>query len=180
MRRVARIQAVSATVLLLLAPAAVLLADRPSAWAFALHGIGATLMFALATMAMHRAYPLLRGGVKAWPQLRAMLAPLAGCALAQGGSGIWLLSYYHAEAGAGHALAQSAPLVDQLVMNVKLFCGLASILLLVAAWWSARLVDDEQPTASAVKAPALALAGGWILMVAALALGMAVSYVVPT
>lgn len=177
MLRVARAQAIIGMVAMLAAPLLTLATGRTSALAFALHGIGAMVMFALATMVMHQAYPLLRGGSRTWLTFRTMLGRLAACAVAEGISGVWLLFYYHAETGPGHALAESAPLVDQLAMNVKTFLGLAAVLLCIAAWWSARLVDQKRKDGMVV--PALAVAAAWIAMVCTLALGLGIAWIMP-
>lgn len=177
MQRVARTQAIVGMVAMLAAPLLTLATGRASALAFALHGIGAMLMFGLATMVMHQAYPLLRGGSRTWPTFRTMVGRLAACAVAEGISGVWLLFYYHSETGPGHALAETAPLVDQLAMNIKIFCGLAAVLLCIAAWWSARLVDEGRKDGMVV--PALAVAGAWTAMVCTLALGLGIAWVMP-
>lgn len=177
MQRVARIQVIVAIVVMLAAPLLTLATGRASALAFALHGIGAMLLFGVATLAMHQAYPLLRGGTRTWPAFKTSVGRLAACAVTEGISGAWLLYYYHAETGPGHALAESAPLVDQLAMNIKLYCGLAAVLLSIAAWWSARLVSEDRKAGMMV--PALATAAAWIAMVCALALGLGIAWVMP-
>lgn len=175
-RRLAMMQVVVLMVLFAAAPAVMLLTGRPAALAFAIHGIGATAVLVLATMAMHQAYPLLRGGVRTWPAFKRSLGRLAPSAGAQGLSGLWLLFYYHAEAGPAHSLIETAPLVDQLVMNMKIFAGLASLACFVVAWWSARSVTGERGD-TATRAPIFALAAGWMLIVVAFALGVGTAWI---
>ena len=175
--RVASAQVIVAAIALVAAPVLTLASSRPSGLAFAVHGIGALATFALSTMAMHKAYPLMRGGGRTWPALKTMLARLAVVSVGQLASSAWLLHYYLA--GPAKVLAQSAPVVDQVAMQAKIFCGLAGLVCFVVSWWSSRSVNDERGHAS-VQAPVFALAAGWMFMVIAMAMGAAVSWVMPT
>lgn len=173
---VATVQVVATIVLMLAAPLLMLATDKPSALAFAAHGIGALIVMVLATMAMHKGYPLLRGGNRSWPAFRALTVRLAVASLAQGASSMWILWYYHAPEGPGHLFADSAPLVDQLAMQFKIFAGVAALVMFLAAWWSARTVGGERGDL-AVRAPVFAIILGWVLMIAAVALGTGITWV---
>jgi hypothetical protein len=179
MRQVVRVQVAVAVLAMVAVPVILLQSGRTSALAFTVHGVGALAMLGLTTYAMHAGYPLLRGAVGKWSAFRSQLGALAVVAVLEAVSGGWLLHYYHAEAGAGHALSQSAPVVDQLAMNLKIYLGLASILFAIAAWWAARLVG-ERPGRNNVRIPALAMSASWIAMVCALALGLGISLIAPT
>lgn len=173
--RIATAQVVLCLGLMVASPLLMFAVGRSSALAFALHGIGATLVLVLATMAMHKAYPLLRGGTRSWPAFRSLLSRLAIVSVLQLASGLWMLWYYHAEDGPGHLFADSAPIVDQLAMQFKIFAGLAGLMLFIAAWRSARHVTGERGDAG-IRAPVFAVIAGWMLMICALLLGTAITW----
>ena len=173
---VATAQVAITLALLIAAPLLTLLVDKPSGLAFAVHGVGATLVLVLATMAMHRAYPLMRGGARSWPAFQALVGRLALVSVAQAASSLWILRYYlH---GPAQMLAQTTPAVDQFAMQLKIFGGLAGLACFVAAWWSARSIEGERGDGSML-APAFAVTAGWLLMVLAFVLGMAITWVMP-
>lgn len=174
--RVATAQVGLALSLLAGAPLLSLLTGKPSGLAFALHGIGATLVVVIATMAMHKAYPLMRGGMRTWPALRSLLGKLAIATAVQAASSLWILDLYLR--GPGRMLAQTNASIDQLAMQFKVFGGLVAFACFGAAWWSSRHCGDEHGDGS-VAAPVFALAAGWLCMITAYMLGTAITWVMP-
>ena len=175
-RLVATAQSVLMMVLLVIAPAITLLVNKHSGLAFAAHGIGAVAVAGLATMAMHKAYPLLRGGTRTWQSFRQLLRQDAPASLVQGASSLWILHYYLA--GPHQILASVAAPIDGLVLQFKIAAGMLSLGCFVVAWWSARHATDEREDASRM-ASVFAVIVGWMLMVCALVLGTAISWVMP-
>ncbi|MBC7673839.1 MAG: hypothetical protein H7247_15580 [Polaromonas sp.] len=175
-RTFARIQALTALSLMITAPLLTLGSGRPSALPFALHGIGATLVLIISTMAVHKAYGIMRGGTRGWKSFTSLVNQLLVVTIVQAGSSLWLLHVYvH---GAGPAVAQLAPNVDQVAMQIKVFGGLISFACFAAAWFSVRHATGERGDQSML-APVFGVCAGWLCMMVALVLGTGITWVLP-
>lgn len=174
--KVATAQAWLVMVLLVAAPVITLFVGKRSGIAFAMHGIGAVAVAGLATMAMHKAYPLMRGGARTWPAFQSLLGRLAIATVAQAASSLWILHYYLA--GPHAVMASVAAPVDGVILQFKISAGFLAFGCFIAAWWSARHASDERGDPSRM-ASVFAMSIGWMLMVCALVLGTAISWVMP-
>lgn len=180
---VSRLVALSSLVCLIGAPL-IGLANPTTPYSFIAHGVGAMLFMALATMAMHPLFAVSRGARAAVDSLTSRLRWTAVTAVANALCGLWVFNHYLEFGGARNAMMSSAPVLHTTAMQFKLFAGSFTVPLLVAAYLAARNVQTTPAaTRKLSHAERLAIvvptAAGWLCMLAAFGIGLALSTIAP-